>query len=129
MKRFSAALVVVLEVSAACLAGGSAGVVWAQTPQATELTDKPFFIKKTWTIGGEGNWDYMTLDPVALQLYIAHGSAVQVVDVNEGKLSGQVTGLRDAHGIALDDNGQYGYVTDGISNEVHVFDRQSLQIV
>jgi YVTN family beta-propeller protein len=129
MKRFSAALVVVLEVSAACLAGGSSGVAWAQTPQATELTDKPFFIKKTWTIGGEGNWDYMTLDPVALQLYIAHGSAVQVVDVNEGKLSGQVTGLRDAHGIALDDNGQYGYVTDGISNEVHVFDRQSLQIV
>jgi YVTN family beta-propeller protein len=121
MKRLLTALVLLL------VSDGLTAL--AQTPQATELTDKPFFIKKTWTIGGEGNWDYMTMDPVALQLYIAHGSAVQVVDVNEGKLSGQVTGLRDAHGIALDDNGQYGYVSDGISNEVHVFDRQSLQIV
>lgn len=127
MKRLSAALLF-LEVTASCVIGAGPQAL-AQTPQATELTDKPFVIKNTWTIGGEGNWDYMTLDPVALQLYIAHGSAVQVVDVNEGKLSGQVTGLRDAHGIALDENGQYGYVTDGIANEVHIFDRQSLQIV
>ena len=79
MKRLLTALVLLL------VSDGLTAL--AQTPQATELTDKPFFIKKTWTIGGEGNWDYMTMDPVALQLYIAHGSAVQVVDVNEGKLS------------------------------------------
>jgi DNA-binding beta-propeller fold protein YncE len=101
----------------------------AQTPQATELPGKLFDIQKTWKIGGEGNWDYLTLDPIALKLYIAHGPVVQVVDVNTGTLAGQVTGLRDAHGIALDDNGQYGYISDGPANEVKVFDRQTLEIV
>jgi DNA-binding beta-propeller fold protein YncE len=101
----------------------------AQTPQATELPGKLFDIQKTWKIGGEGNWDYLTLDPIGLKLYIAHGPVVQIVDVNTGTLAGQVTGLRDAHGIALDDNGQYGYISDGPANEVKVFDRQTLEIV
>jgi YVTN family beta-propeller protein len=107
---------------------GCAGVA-AQTPQATELPGKPFVIKKTWIIGGEGNWDYITLDPVSLQLYIAHGSVVQVVDVSSGKVAGVVTGMRDAHEIALDSNGQYGYVSDGPTNDVKVFDRESLEVV
>jgi DNA-binding beta-propeller fold protein YncE len=101
----------------------------AQTPQATELDGKPFFIKKSWTIGGEGNWDYLTFDPVALQLYIAHGPTVQVIDVSAGTVAGEVKGLHDAHEIALDSNGQFGYVSDGPSNEVKVFDRRSFEIV
>jgi YVTN family beta-propeller protein len=101
----------------------------AQTPKATELPGSVFSIRKTWTIGGEGNWDYLTLDPSALLLYIAHGTTVQVVDVNEGKIAGEVTGLRDAHEIALDGSGQYGYVSDGAANEVKVFDRRSLEVV
>ena len=100
-----------------------------ELPRATELPGKPFFIKKTWTIGGEGNWDYLTLDPTALQLFIAHGKTVQVVDVNAGALTGQVTGMRDAHGIALDDSGTLGFVSDGPANRVRIFDRQSLQVV
>jgi len=116
----SAALVLI------CLAGASAT---AQTPQATETPGSVFSIRHTWTIGGDGNWDYLTLDPSALRLYIAHGTAVQVVDVNEGKVIGEVTGLRDAHEIALDDQGQYGYVSDGPADDVKVFDRQSFEVV
>ena len=101
----------------------------AQTPQATEMPGSVFSIRHTWTIGGEGNWDYLTLDPSALRLYIAHSTTVQVVDVNEGKVAGEITGLRDAHEIALDDQGHYGYVSDGASNDVKVFDRESFEIV
>jgi YVTN family beta-propeller protein len=111
-----------------CLLRAS-GVGQAQTPQATELPGRLFDIQKTWTIGGEGNWDYLTFDPNALKLYIAHGQVVQVVDVNEGKLAGQIAGFQDAHAIALDDNGQYGYVSDGPSDDVKVFDRETLEIV
>jgi YVTN family beta-propeller protein len=107
----------------------SGSALLSQTPQATEIPGKLFDIQKTWTIGGEGSWDYLTFDPSALKLYIAHGPVVQVVDVNAGKLTGEVTGLQDAHAIALDVNGQYGYVSDGDSSEVKVFDRQSLEIV
>lgn len=101
----------------------------AQTPQATDLPGKPFFIKKTWVIGGEGNWDYLTMDPKTMQLFIPHGSVVQVVDVNSGQVVGEVTGLHDAHSVALDEQGQYGFVTDGGADSVIVFDRSSYQIV
>jgi DNA-binding beta-propeller fold protein YncE len=111
------------------LACAALGAQELQLPVATELPGKPFFIKKTWTIGGEGNWDYLTLDPTALQLFIAHGKTVQVVDVNAGALTGQVTGMREAHGIALDDSGVLGFVSDGPANRVRIFDRQSLQVV
>jgi DNA-binding beta-propeller fold protein YncE len=111
------------------LCASGCALLAAQDPKPTEIGGKPFFIKHTWTIGGEGNWDYLTLDPAALQLFVAHGASVQVVDVNAGAQMGQVSGMRDAHGIALDDQGQFGYVSDGPSNDVKVFSRSSLEVV
>ena len=108
-----------------CSAVGAA----QQIPGATELPSHPFSIKKTWFIGGEGNWDYLTFDPTARQLFIAHGARVQAVDVDSGTLAGEVSGLFDVHSIALDDAGQYGYISDGPLNQVTVFDRRSFQQV
>ena len=104
----------------------------AQSPIPTpvgELPGKPFFVQKKWTIGGEGNWDYLTLDPAAQQLFIAHGKVVQIVDVSSGTVFGVVKGMQDAHQIALDDHGQYGYVSDGPANAVKVFDRQTMEVI
>jgi hypothetical protein len=100
-----------------------------QVPGATQLPDQPFSIKKTWIIGGTGNWDYLTMDPTARQLFIAHGPVVQVVDVDTGTVAGEVTGLRQAHAIALDDTGEFGYISDGPAGQVKVFDRRSFQVV
>jgi DNA-binding beta-propeller fold protein YncE len=104
----------------------------AQSPfpaNSTALPSHPFFIKNTWVIGGTGDWDYLTMDARAGRLYIAHGPEVQVVDVETGKLVGSVSGLQEAHSIALDANGDFGYVSDGKADEVAVFDRRSFKIV
>ena len=98
-------------------------------PSPTDLTSHPFFITKTWIVGGAGEWGYMTMDPVARQLFIAHGPAVQVVDVAAGTLAGSVTGLREARSVALDPAGEFGYITDGPADQVRVFDRRTLQVV
>ncbi|MGP8269811.1 MAG: YncE family protein [Terracidiphilus sp.] len=100
-----------------------------QIPAPTELPARPFFIKNTWIIGGTGNWDYLTMDPQSSQLFIAHGRVVQVVDAETGTLLGQVTGLRVAHSIALDDTSVVGFVSDGPANQVDVFDRHTFKIV
>jgi DNA-binding beta-propeller fold protein YncE len=100
----------------------------APIPTATELPGSPFSIKKTWFIGGAGNWDYLTIDPAAKILYIAHGSTVQIVDVDSGSLIKEIKGFREAHSITLDDTGRFGYVSDGPAGEVKVFDRQTFQI-
>jgi DNA-binding beta-propeller fold protein YncE len=97
-------------------------------PNPTETPSHPFFITKTWMIGGVGDWDYLTMDPVANELFIAHGPNVQVVDVESGTVAGTVKGLRQAHAIVLDHDGAHGYVTDGPANMVRVFDRTSFEV-
>ena len=99
-----------------------------EIPTSTALPGDPFFIKKTWTIGGDGNWDYLTIDPKAQRLYIAHGPVVQVVDIESGDLVAQIAGFRESHFIALDDTGAYAYVSDGPANAVDVVDRRKLEI-
>jgi hypothetical protein len=113
---------------ALCLLG-CAALPAQQPPAATELLGSPFAIKKTWIIGGVGNWDYLTMDPAAQRLYIAHGAQVQVVDVETGQVAGVISGLREAHAIALDDTGQFGYISDGPAGQVKVFDRRTLAVV
>ncbi len=98
-------------------------------PNSTGTPSHPFFITKTWFIGGVGDWDYMTMDPQAHQLFIAHGSTVQVIDVESGSVAGVVKGLREAHSIVLDAGGSYGYVSDGPADMVRVFDRRDFQVI
>jgi len=95
---------------------------------ATQLGGSPFFIKKTWYIGGVGNWDSLTIDPTAQQLYIAHGPVVQVVSIDSGELIAQISGFREAHSIVIDDSGTYAYVSDGQADAVDVVDLRRLEI-
>ncbi len=98
-------------------------------PPSTGTPSHPFFITKTWVVGGVGDWGYMTIDPQAHQLFIAHGPAVQVIDVESGSVAGVVKGLREAHSIVLDEGGTYGYVSDGPADVVRVFDRRDFQVI
>lgn len=100
-----------------------------EVPKATELSGNPFFIKRTWFVGGAGQWDYLAIDGDAQQLFVAHGSVVQVVDVKTGAVAGEIVGLREAHTVALDDVGEFGYISDGRANDVKVFDRRSFRVV
>jgi YVTN family beta-propeller protein len=71
----------------------------------------------------------MHADAAAHRLYIAHGPRVEVIDTRTGKPVGAITGLHGTHGIALDDAGKYGYISDGGGDAVVVFDRSTLATV
>jgi DNA-binding beta-propeller fold protein YncE len=88
--------------------------------------EQPYHIVARWKIGGEGGWDYMHADPAAHRLYIAHGPRVVVIDTRTGKLVGAITGLHGTHGIALDNTGKYGFISDGGGDAVVVFNRSTL---
>jgi len=90
---------------------------------------KPYSVLTQWKIGGEGGWDYLTSDPAAHRLYVTHGPRVEVLDTDSGKVVGSITGLKGTHGVALDNDGKYGYISDGGANAVVVFDRTSFATV
>jgi DNA-binding beta-propeller fold protein YncE len=90
----------------------------------------PYKVLDKWTLGGDGGWDYLTVDGAAHRLYITRGTRVDVVDTASGKIVGSIGGLHGVHGVALDDAGKYGYISDaGTGNAVVVFDRATLATV
>jgi YVTN family beta-propeller protein len=90
---------------------------------------QPYKILDTWKLGGDGGWDDLRVDPPAHRLYLTHGTRVDVVDTQTGKLVGSIAGLQGTHGVALDDAGKFGYISDGRGNAVVVFDRATLATV
>ena len=89
----------------------------------------PYSVIDQWKIGGEGGWDYLTADPGMHVLYLTHGMRVEVIDTTTGKAVGAITGLKGTHGVALDTDGKYGYISEGAGNNVVVFDRKSYEKV
>ncbi len=96
---------------------------------AVAATDGPYHVETKWTIGGEGGWDYLAVDPQNPRLYVTHGNRVEVLDTASGKIVGAITGLQGTHGVAFDDADKYGYISDGRANAVVVFDRATLKTV
>ena len=83
---------------------------------------KPFKVEAKWTIGGDGSWDYLTVDSAARRLYIAHQTKVDVVDLTTGKAIGAVIGLTRCHGVVIPPGSKVGFVSDGGANAVVAFD-------
>jgi hypothetical protein len=72
----------------------------------------PFRVSNTWKLGGDGSWDYLKVDDQAHLLYIARANRIMVVDTQAGKLVTEIGGLQHTHGVALDDKGQVGYISE-----------------
>jgi len=77
-------------------------------------------------IGGTGGWDYVTVDSAARRAYVTHGNQVDVVDLDAGKLISSIKDLHGTHGVALAPDLNRGFITNGQSNSVTVFDLKTL---
>jgi len=78
-------------------------------------------------IGGTGGWDYVTLDPVNRKLYVSHGNKVEIVDPDAGKVVGAIEQLHGVHGIAVAPDLNRGFITNGQSASVTIFDLKTFQ--
>ncbi len=96
---------------------------------ACAIAQQPYKVVDHWKIGGTGGWDYLTADPSAHMLYVTHGPRVEVLDTATGKTVGAITGLKGTHGVALDADGKFGYISDGAANQVVIFDRKTFATV
>jgi hypothetical protein len=62
-------------------------------------------------LGGDGSWDYTTVDPDAKIVYAARTENIQVVDEVSGKILGNITGMKGLHGIVVADEFNRGFAT------------------
>jgi DNA-binding beta-propeller fold protein YncE len=80
-------------------------------------------------VGGEGGWDYLTVDSDAHRLYVSHGTRVEVIDLDAEKVVGQIPDTAGVHGIALVPEFGRGYTSNGRSSNSTMFDTKTLEIL
>jgi YVTN family beta-propeller protein len=98
---------------------------------AASAAEKPvpeFKRATAFTLGGEGGWDYVTYDPSANRLFVAHGKEIVVADAASGKRLGAIP-ADGAHGTALVPALHRGFSTNGRAGTVTVFDMKTLATV
>jgi DNA-binding beta-propeller fold protein YncE len=80
-------------------------------------------------IGGAGGWDYVTVDAAARRVYQSHSDRVVVVDADKGTVVGTIMNTPGVHGVAIATDLNRGFVSDGRSDSVTVFDLKTLATV
>ncbi|HLN28289.1 MAG TPA: YncE family protein [Gemmataceae bacterium] len=99
-------------------------VGWNVTVQGEE---SGYHVLKTFAVGGEGGWDYLTMDSAARRLYISRATRVQVLDVEKGTVVGEIPNTSGVHGIAIAPKLDRGYTSNGRDGTVTVFDLKTLK--
>lgn len=77
------------------------------------------------SLPGDGRGDFITADPQRHRLYVTHSGRVHILDLGSLKELAEVTGLTDAHGVAVDHASGHAFVTDSGPNAVVMFDPES----
>ncbi|PYV44509.1 MAG: hypothetical protein DMG94_13280, partial [Acidobacteria bacterium] len=80
-------------------------------------------------IPGQGSWDYLTVDESARRLYVSHGTQVEVLDIDSGKIIGKIPDTPGVHGIAVAPESGRGFTSDGKAAKVTIFDLKTLKIL
>jgi DNA-binding beta-propeller fold protein YncE len=96
---------------------------------AVAFPQSGYHLIKKIPVPGDGFWDYLTTDPATGRIFVSHGSEVDVVDGKKGEVTGTITGLKLVHGIAIAQEFNHGFISDGGANQVVVFDLTTLQKV
>ncbi len=87
-----------------------------------------YHVLKRLHLGGEGGWDYPTIDGPNRRLYLSRGNYVQVVDLSTDKVVGEIPDTPGVHGIALAPDLHRGFISNGKSNMVSIFDLKTLKV-
>src|SRR5947209_3923921 len=99
--------------------------VWAQNSSAAQY----HLIKKI-VLGGDGGWDYFTVDPETHHIFIGRGDYVMVLDP-DGKVVGKldVGKENEAHAVALAPDIHRAFTSNGGGSSVTIFDPESLKVI
>jgi DNA-binding beta-propeller fold protein YncE len=86
-----------------------------------------YHVLKTYKLGGDGGWDYLTLDGDSRRLFISRATHVMVIDADSGKSLGDIPDTPGVHGIALASDLGRGFISNGREGTVTIFDLKSMK--
>ena len=91
--------------------------------------DGPYKFAREISIGGEGGWDYLSVDAGAHRLYVSHATKVVVIDTQLNKVVGEIADTPGIHGFAIAADLGRGFSSNGRENKASIVDLKTLKTI
>jgi DNA-binding beta-propeller fold protein YncE len=85
-------------------------------------------LAKKITLGGDGGWDYFTVDPATHRIFIPRQTHMLVLDP-DGKVVADMPNLKGTHAVDFAPELKRGFTSNGGAHSVTIFDMGTLQII
>ena len=87
----------------------------------------PYRFLKEIPVGGEGSWDYLSVDEAARRLYVTHATKIVVIDLDKDAVVGEIADTPGVHGFALAPELGCGFSSNGKENKASIVDLKTLK--
>ncbi|OLE59596.1 MAG: hypothetical protein AUG74_16685 [Bacteroidetes bacterium 13_1_20CM_4_60_6] len=91
------------------------------TLSARVFAQRRWAVEKTFHVGGEGGFDYITIDAKSHRLYVPRSTHTMVIDADSGATVGDIAGQKHNHGVAVVPELARGFISDG-AGSIIIFD-------
>src|SRR3977135_2604930 len=110
-------------------AAAATAILWLGLAGGLQGQDGPYHAGKEIPVGGEGGWDYLTIDSAAHRLYVSHATHAVVIDTQANKVVGDIPDTPGIHGVAIAADLGKGFTSNGRENKASIFDLKTLKLV
>ncbi len=115
---------------ASCVAVGVTAPAYGRQPsKSAESSPGNYRILKTYEVGGEGAWDYLTIDAEGRRLFVTRSTRVMVLDADTGQSLGEIADTPGVHGVALVPEFGRGFTSNGKAGGATIFDLKTLKVI
>jgi DNA-binding beta-propeller fold protein YncE len=93
----------------------------------TVRADGTYHLLREISVGGDGGWDYLSVDSAGRRLYVSHGTKVVVFDIDKDAVVGEIADTPGVHGLAVASELKRGFTSNGRENKASIVDLQTLK--
>ena len=95
----------------------------------TSINAQTYKVVNKISVPGDEGWDYLSVDDVAQRLFVSHGSVVNVIDLKTNKTIATIPDTKGVHGIAIANDINKAFISDGKDNAITVIDLNSFALI
>ncbi len=95
----------------------------------SRLSAQSYKFDKKIALPGDGGYDYLSIDEANNHLFVSHGTSVNVIDLATEKPIASIDGMKGVHGIAVVNELNKGFISDGKADAVVVFDLTTFKTI
>jgi DNA-binding beta-propeller fold protein YncE len=110
----------------ASLGAAAAMTLAASSPVRAQAATPGYHVIRRINTGGEGGWDYITVDPEGNRLFVSRGTHAMVIDLGRDSVVGDIPNTAGIHGVALAPELNRGFTSNGRDSSVTIFDYKTL---